>query len=350
MHSPFHKNTSKKRAHSRRWLAVCTLSLALGACASATSIEVAEIGSFYVPSEQRRLADLQGPNSSASWGEIETGQVYVNFVRLQRAKGKIPVLFIPGGSLSGATYETTPDGRPGWQENFLRAGFSTYVADVGQVGRTPWPKFPELADPPKFRSKAFLWEVFRIGPPNSYSSDGSSREAYPGSRFPLAAFDSFSRQVFPRFYSSGDEERKRYATLFSQACPCIVIAHSAAAPFAVGAAIDRPDRVKALILIEPSGALPLEDNAATSLRGIPSLFMWGDHLNADASWTQLYATAKDDFDELQRAGVVGSWIDLPTAGVVGNSHMLMMDDNSREIAERIIDWLAAQHLAGNTSK
>ena len=35
------------------------------------------------------------------------------------------------------------------------------------------------------------------------------------------------------------------------------------------------------------------------------------------------------------------WLDLPAEGIAGNSHMLMMDTNSDEIAARILEWVEA---------
>ena len=45
----------------------------------------------------------------------------------------VPVVLLRGGTLSGKTYETTPDGRIGWDEYFVRKGHAVYVPD--QVSR-----------------------------------------------------------------------------------------------------------------------------------------------------------------------------------------------------------------------
>ena len=37
-------------------------------------------------------------------------------------------------------------------------------------------------------------------------------------------------------------------------------------------------------------------------------------------------------------------VDLPNAGIRGNSHMLMMDRNNLQVAELIQEWLAKQGL------
>ena len=47
---------------------------------------------------------------------------------------------------------------------------------------------------------------------------------------------------------------------------------------------------------------------------------------------------------LAAAGFTADVFDLPAMGIKGNTHMLMMDRNSDEIAGRINDWLTRQGL------
>src|SRR5687767_7885449 len=58
--------------------------------------------------------------------------MYVEFMVPDGAE-KVPVVMVHGATLSGKTYDTTPDGRMGWFEYFVRQGHPTYVVD--QVGR-----------------------------------------------------------------------------------------------------------------------------------------------------------------------------------------------------------------------
>jgi hypothetical protein len=39
-----------------------------------------------------------------------------------------------GGGLTGVTYETTPDGREGWLNLFVRKGWDVYVSDAVERG------------------------------------------------------------------------------------------------------------------------------------------------------------------------------------------------------------------------
>jgi len=68
---------------------------------------------------------------------IMADQMYVRYMKPQ-AKGPhhTPVVLIMGAGLTGKTFETTPDGRMGWDEYFARNGPATYVVDAPWRGRS----------------------------------------------------------------------------------------------------------------------------------------------------------------------------------------------------------------------
>ena len=89
-------------------------------------------GSFFVGGEkveqtQGELGDL-GPG-----GHITVNQMYVRYMVPQGGDGNVPVVMVHGATLTGKSWETTPDGRMGWDEYFVRKGHPVYVPD--QVGR-----------------------------------------------------------------------------------------------------------------------------------------------------------------------------------------------------------------------
>ena len=102
--------------------------------------------------------------------------MYVQFVKQAAPKSKLPLLLWHGGGLSGATWETKPDGKPGWQQFFLNAGYDVYVSDAVERGRASWARYPEIfKSEPFFRPKKEAWELFRIGP--SYEVGGNARRS-----------------------------------------------------------------------------------------------------------------------------------------------------------------------------
>src|SRR4051794_37986807 len=77
-------------------------------------------------------------------GEFWVEQMYAQYIRLANPRARYPLLMWHGGGLTGATWETTPDGRTGWQMFFLRAGHDVYVSDAMERGRSGWTRFPEI--------------------------------------------------------------------------------------------------------------------------------------------------------------------------------------------------------------
>ena len=90
-----------------------------------------ERGSFYVGGENvaRDFVEL---GSFRAADTVTINQMYVEYMK-PVGKQRIPVVLTHGAGLSGACYDTTPDGRTGWFDYFVRNGFPTYVVD--QVGR-----------------------------------------------------------------------------------------------------------------------------------------------------------------------------------------------------------------------
>ena len=320
---------------------------------AADSIAVSRIGSFYIggkpvhlddaPARPRvRRHDLAAEQVQPR-GDFVYGQVYVHFVLLARPTARYPLLLWPGGSLTGVTYETTPDGRDGWQMNFLRAGYSVYSTDAQQGGRASWARYPEISpEEPTFRDAAFLWEIFRIGPPGSYDSTPEKRARYPNVRFPVAAFEQFARQAVPRFRMDSELTVAAYDALIERVCPCILLTHSASGPTGMDAVAKRPDLIKGLISIEPSGGVPIAPENLKRVVSVPQLIVWGDYLG-DAknreTWEPLHRSSLEYATKLRNAGASVEWWDLPERGIKGNSHLLMMDDNSAEIARSIDSWI-----------
>lgn len=63
------------------------------------------------------------------------GQMYVEYQIPVKAR-KYPLIFIHGGSHTGVGWQTTPDGRPGWADYFVRRGWKVYNVDQPGRGRS----------------------------------------------------------------------------------------------------------------------------------------------------------------------------------------------------------------------
>lgn len=321
----------------------------------ALAIDVAEVGSFHVGGQALKLEGLPvkelvytagGPATKMDPnGDFHTGQMYVQYIKLTQPKARYPLLLWHGGGLTGVTYETKPDGKPGWQSYFLNQGHDVYLSDAVERGRASWSRFPEVyKGEPIFRTKKEAWEAFRIGPDGSYSSDPSQRKAIPGQLFPVGAFDAFAMQSVPRWVTNDAQTLAAYNAYVQKVCPCVILVHSQGGNFGFNAALTNPDKVKGLIAVEPSGAPdPTKTNLA-SIKDIPHLTVWGDNIAQSELWTKLSKASTVYHKALTDAGAKATWLSLPDAGVKGNTHMLMMDTNSDQVAGLIQKWMADSGL------
>ncbi|MBS1832877.1 MAG: esterase, partial [Acidobacteria bacterium] len=88
---------------------------------SAKPLVLKSQGSFYIggeKSEQTRV-ELGGLGPG---GHIAVNQMYVRYMEPHRSKNNVPVVMVHGATLTGKSWETTPDGRMGWDEYFVRKG------------------------------------------------------------------------------------------------------------------------------------------------------------------------------------------------------------------------------------
>src|SRR6476469_4065341 len=190
-----------------------------------------------------------------------------------------------------------------------------------------------------FRTKKEAWELFRIGP--SYEIAGR-RVAFEGQQFPIEAFDQFAKQGVPRWVTNDAATQNAYNALVERICPCIIVVHSQGGNFGFNAALTAPDKVKALVVVEPSGAPDPAKADAAKVKGVPLLFVWGDQFDKHAVWQKVRVNPEKCGEAIKAAGGKVDTFDLPKMGIKGNTHMLMMDRNSDDIAKLVGDWIAKQ--------
>ncbi len=332
----------------KRWIAAATVLLA--GCASQGGLNIKEMGSFHVGGREHTVSGkpvktvtfAQGgaPARVDPNGVYQVEQMYVQYFVPANGRGTLPLLMWHGGGLTGVTYETTPDGRPGWLNYFIRQGWTVYNSDAVERGRSGWAMYPDVfAGEPVFLTKENPFERFRIGAgPGSYNKDPARMKLLPGSQFPPEGYDNFTKQGVPRWTTTDAQIIRAYTELVERVCPCIVLAHSQGGPFAFRVAQDRPDKVKGLVLVEPAG---FGDMArAAVLKDTPAVAIFGDFIEQDSRWPTIRGNVVRFLGEVTKAGGKPEVIDLPKLGIKGNSHMMMMDRNSDEIAGIIQKWLS----------
>src|SRR6516162_5630452 len=121
-------------------IAAAALLLATGGSAMAGSLggplELQDEGSFFVngqPTQSTHPGTAVGGISQP--GTITVNQMYVQY-RIPKTVSGPAIVMVHGSGHTGATYETTPDGREGWATYFARKGFPVYVVDHSGRGRS----------------------------------------------------------------------------------------------------------------------------------------------------------------------------------------------------------------------
>lgn len=242
-----------------------------------------------------------------------------------------PVVLLHGGGMSGAMWETTPDGRPGWLHGLLTCGFEVHVVDNVERGRAGW--IPQLwPGEPILRPLEEAWTLFRFGDAEGFASC----TAYPEQQFPVEYLENFARGFTPRWTSTTPMQVAALKSVLLRVGPAILIAHSQGAEVATTAASLSPKNVRRLVLIEPSGFAEHPQILAT----IPISLVYGDFLDRTPLWRGLTQKWQRFISDARAMDATVSEIDL-TQTEKGASHMPMMDRASDRYLETIMQTLIA---------
>jgi len=308
---------------------------------AAAPIMLAAMGSFHVGGREIVVSGLPirttafTPHTTVTYdpnGHYAIEQAYVQWFRPAHPSTDRPVLFVHGGGLTGASWETTPDGRPGWIELFLRRGFPVFAIDNVERGRAGFCALPGIWDgEPMARNAEWAWELFRFGPKEGYPD-----RPFPGQRFPIAHLADFARSFVPRWVSTNDAQVAALIAAIRRIGPLDLVCHSHGGELALRAACACPDLVRAVVALEPSGYAETLDPARQRV-----LTVLGDFLDCDPYATARTARMRDFAAALTARGVVNELWELASRGRPGHSHMLMMDRGAEDLAEEIAAWLLA---------
>ena len=77
--------------------------------------------------------------------------------------------------------------------------------------------------------------------------------------------------------------------------------------------------------------------------------VFGDFIDQDSYWRDMAQRGRDSLVAWEKAGGRAEVWDLPSLGIRGNTHMMMMDRNSDVIINKLIAWLDQHHEEGDFS-
>jgi pimeloyl-ACP methyl ester carboxylesterase len=256
----------------------------------------------------------------------DTGEVYC-------VRGDAPnprsIVMVPGLGLSHYVYLTTPDRRAGWASLAASAGLSAHVLNPARNVTTA--DDPEAADNLSMWLQPDFWPRWGFGP--------DSPEPYVDVRYPVDDVADLVTML-PRYApgpggtSASQGAIDELTELLEEIGGGVLMVHSAAGPAGFAVALERPELVEALIVVEPTGC-PTD---VESVPMVPFLAVYGDYIQARGQTGRLQS-CQTTRELAEAAGYLADLFSYPEAGVFGNTHLLMQDDNSEEILADVLDWL-----------
>jgi len=276
---------------------------------------------------------------------------------------KLPLVLWHGAGQFSKTWETTPDGREGYQNIFLRRGFGVYLIDQPRRGNAGRSTVAATITPDPDEQTWF--NIFRIGVwPDYFGNVQFARDP--------ETLNQYFRQMTP---NTGPFDAKvvsdAVSALFDRIGSGILVTHSQAGGPGWLTAI-KNDKVRAVVAYEPgsgfifpqgevpppmpSGNGPLEASAVPladfmRLTKIPIVIYYGDniplqpHANpAQDQWRVRLAMAKLWADAVNRRGGDVTVVHLPEIGIHGNTHFPFSDRNNLQIADLMSRFLASKNL------
>jgi len=374
----------------------------LSAVQSNGNLHLSGYGSFFVPGT---LADCppQPLTPGVTNGNICSGsnaanpslhminQMYVQFMKPQAQNGKkhYPIAIVHGCCLSTKSWQTTPDGRMGWDEYFVRQGFDTYMIDqvsrarsgfdaikynLVRFGVTPCVPSGTVACPQNpnilIAGDQFAWNVFRWGTTTCTASPCSTTTTpHPDIRFPMNTVGvgagsnlQFFNMVIPDLNSTLGttiNTPTQMALLAEELGGATLMGHSESSGFPMRAALattPAQTKVKGIIQLEEGCINPSTLTAAqlAVLAKIPILIEYGDYAAATprpvaGSSCALQIAAINgmggDMSYAWLPGLVPGGLYKGSPGPIhGDEHMVMLDNNNLDIAQIFVDWLTSRGL------
>src|SRR5262245_53084161 len=226
--------------------------------AKAEPLIIERQGSFFVGGRDVHSETLSTQPNFPPVGTITVDQIYVHYQIPVDAKGH-PITLIHGCCLTGKTWETTPDGRMGWDEYFVRKGNAVYVIDQVARGRSAGNPSainsvklgqanPDQLPAVSHTSHEEAWTILRFGP--EYS------KVFAGMQFPLDAQEEFWKQMVPDWNQSlptPNPTVPALSELAQRVGNTVLVSHSQSGQFPFQTAALSTKGIAGIISIEPRG-------------------------------------------------------------------------------------------------
>ncbi len=285
------------------------------------------------------------------------------FYQIPAEAHKYPLVMWHGIGQFSKTWETTPDGREGFQTIFLRRNFPVYVIDQPRRGNASRSMAEGTITPTP--DEQFWFNIFRVGVWPDY---------FPGVQFSKdpEALNQYFRQMVPNVGPIDiNVNVDAVSALYDKIGEGILVSHSHSGGMGWLTAV-KNQNVKAIVSYEPgSGFLfpenevpaPIENSAGPlvasgipmqdflKLTKIPIIIYYGDNIPTEPDpnpgtdgWRARLEMARLWRDAVNKHGGDVTVVHLPEIGIKGNTHFPFSDLNNIEIADLMSEWLKEKGL------
>lgn len=305
--------------------------------------------------------DAKKPLDSS--GQTYHGDHAAVFYQIPQHAHKYPIVMLHGAGQSSRTWESTPDGREGFQNIFLRRGFSTYLVDQPRRASAGRSMVESTVTPTPDEQ---LWfNQFRLGVWPTFFKGVQFTES-------KEALNQYFRQMTP---NTGPFDvnviSDALSAVIDRSGPAILFTHSQGGGPGWYTAM-KNSKVKAIVAFEPGSGFvfpeselpPPMPSAFDTLKGepvaldkfmaltkIPILIFYGDNIPdkpsampAQDSWRVRLAMARQWRDVVNKHGGDVKVIHLPEIGIKGNTHFAFSDLNNVQIADQVSQFLKQKQL------
>jgi pimeloyl-ACP methyl ester carboxylesterase len=308
-----------------------------------------------------------------------------------------PIVLFHGNGQTGVDWQQTPDGRAGWAYTLVDEGFVVYMVDYPARGRSAYVPLPgpdgkaPIDGNLSIRTALQLERIWTNARERGDFPLKMNHTQWPGSgKMGDPIFDAFIRTQVQSAGATGQLILPAgIALLETIGTPVILFTHSQGGGFGFNLTEARPNLVRAMVTAEPGGpqfggadtakveprprnpnswgltnmrfeydppanspaeiqvALeeksdrPDEVRCWMQVEPARKLARWQDKrvlaISANGTYHRVYDPCIPKF--LNQAGVRTDFVRLEEEGMSGNSHMMMLERNSDDIIEFVIDWI-----------
>ena len=249
------------------------------------------------------------------------------------------------------------DGGEGYQSIFLRRGFPVYIWDGPRVGRANWGCADHTYAAATGRDQG-NFTAWRFGAqyPNWFE----------GVQFPTKDAEAWNQAARARYLEFDTIENAQLqsdaaAKLLDKIGPSVALTNSAGGMRAILTAM-KTNNMAAIVMYEnvgyiypvgegppgvkPSGFGPIEVSLDEfkKLTKIPIQVVWGDNVDKGGNYVSRLEHSKLFVEKLKKYGGKAEVLQLPDAGLKGNTHIPFADMNNVAVADLLSKFLAANGL------